>query len=221
MQTGLTNTIKRVDLPSWKKYWKDRGFVTEMMERGMVQREPPEALNRIFHVGPYFIFVVDYRDMSFQYIKGVQKILGYGDDDFYKKKLEYLVELVHPDDIQKVLGLSVHYFTFLEQQPLEKKLDFRPSINFRIRKADGNYLRVLEQVICLKADEEGRITHALKYLTDISHLNYSDEVVLAFLNTKENDGQQFYSFRLDETDVASDQRVVKDDFSGREKEILS
>ena len=82
-------------------------------------------------------------------------------------------------------------------------------------------MRVLEQVISLKTDDEGRVTHALKYFTDISHLNYSDEVVLAILNTKENDGQQFYTFKIEEKESTAKDSVVNEDFSGREKEILS
>lgn len=221
MQADSDPVIKRIDIPGWKRYWDDQGFVAEMTERGMIRREPPEALNHVFHVGPYFACVVDYRDMSFQYIKGLENILGHDANILYTKKLEHLVEWVHPEDVQKVLGLAVHYFTFLGQQPLEKRLDFWPSINFRMRKANGDYLRVLEQVICLQVDEEGRITHALKYFTDISHLNYSGEVVLAVLDTKDNTGKQFYTWKANSAGANGTDNIVKTDLSEREKDILA
>jgi DNA-binding CsgD family transcriptional regulator len=221
MRTEISNSVKGVDLPTWKRYWRDKGFLTEMEERDMIRRDPPDALNRVFHVGPFFACVVDYRDLSFQYITGLESVLGYDADDLYKKNLDYLAQLVHPEDVQKVLGLAVHYFAFLDQQPTEKRFDFWPSINFKMRKIDGQYLRVLEQVICLKADAEGRITHALKYFTDISHLNYSDEVVLAIIDTKDKSGQKFYTFKAKNASSYESGKWVKEEFSDREKEILS
>ena len=90
-----------------------------------------------------------------------------------------------------------------------------------MKKANGEYLRVLEQVICLKIDDQGRVTHALKYFTDISHLNYSNEVVLSVVNTKEQNGQRFYTFNLEEKESPPKDLVVRADFSDREKEVLT
>jgi DNA-binding CsgD family transcriptional regulator len=206
--------------PDWKKFWDGRGFASEMQSFGIMNKRP-EVINRIFHTGPYFMVVVDYSTMCFEYVQGVDQMLGFSSKEFNDGKLDFLVNLIHPEDKEKVLGLAVHYYKFLDEQPQEKRMDFKVSINFRLRKADGTYLKVLEQVIGLHIDEEGRITHALKYFTDISHLNYSNEVVFAILDDKEEERQRFYTFNLEEKSVPQLKDTTTSTLSNREIEVLN
>ena len=132
-----------------------------------------------------------------------------------------MVRLVHPDDVEKVLGLAVHYQHFLDQQPIANQLDYKVSINFRMQKANGEYIRVLEQVICLALDGNGKVTHALKYFTDISHMHYSEEVVFSILDDKQEHDQQFYTFNLEEKSVPQINKKKNTTFSERERELVA
>ncbi len=212
--------LQKLALPDWKKFWDGRGFALEMQSKGIFDKKP-EVINRIFHTGPYFMVVVNYSNMSFEYVQGVDQMLGFSSKEFNEGKLDFLVNLIHPEDKEKVLGLAVHYYKFMDVQPVEKRMDFKVSINFRLLKADGSPLKVLEQVIGLNMDEAGRITHALKYFTDISHLNYSNEVVFAILDDKDNENQQFYTFNLEEKVVPQVKDTDTATFSNREIEVLN
>ena len=213
--------LRKLPLPEWKKFWANRGFVKQMEAKGILKKEPPQVIQKIFHVGPYFLVVVDYRDLSFDYVYGPDKMLGIPDEEFYKSNLEFLVDLIHPQDREKVMGLAVNYYKFLDLQPLHKRLDFKVSVNFRVRKANGDYVRVLEQVATLDLNAEGKVSHVLKYFTDISHMNYSDEVVLSIFDDTGEQQQEFYTFNLEEKNnpVISEQENTV--FSDRERELVT
>jgi PAS domain S-box-containing protein len=218
--TSVEQKLQRLDVPEWKKFWTERNFAEYLKEKKIVNRNLPDVIDKIFHTGPYFFIVTDYRDMSVQYARGIEKMLGYSNEEVYTGKMDFIVNLLHPDDKSKVLGLAVHYFNFLDHQPTDKQLDFKASINFRFRKTDGSYVRVLEQVISLETDKNGKITHALKYFTDISHLKYSDEVIFAIMNDKGED-QQFYTFNLEDNSIPQLSNRDKSILSPREIEILA
>jgi DNA-binding CsgD family transcriptional regulator len=220
--TPLLNlSPQKLGAPAWKKYWEDREFAKEIIERGIVEKQLPETINRIFYTGPYFILVADYRDMSLHYMKGVEGMLGIAPEKVKNFDITTIVALVHPDDVEKLFGLGVHYFNFLDQQPMERRLDFKASINFRLKKTDGKYIKVIEQIVSLNMDENGKITYAIKYVTDISHLDYSTEVVLAIFDDKAQGDQKFYTFSIVEKKVPQTNEDVNATFSNREKEVLS
>jgi DNA-binding CsgD family transcriptional regulator len=208
-------------LPEWKKFWNDRGFAEEMKTKGIVDKAIPDAVNKIFHTGRYFLIVANYSNMSVEYIKDADQMLGFSNEEIVHGKIEFLTSLLHPEDAGKVFGLSVHYQKFLDIQPANKRLDFKASINFRIRTAQGEYMKVLEQVVGLHLDPEGRITHALKYFTDISHMRYSDDVVFSILDDKHEQGQRFYTFNLETKKVPNANADEQTTLSDREKEIIS
>src|SRR3954466_12371890 len=98
-----TTTIapKRADSPAWKQFWVDRGFAKEMKDGGIIDAAPPEVVNKIVQTGPYFMVVVDYRDMSYSHASGIEKVLGYSKEELYRRKFEFLTEILHPDDKEK------------------------------------------------------------------------------------------------------------------------
>ena len=212
--------LEKLTLDDWKKFWNSRGFTAEITPNGILDRNP-DVIKRIIPTGPYFTVVVNYTNMSFDYVQGVSQLTGFSSQEFYDGKMDFLLGLIHPDDSEKVLGLTAHYYSFLDLQPTGKRLDFKAGINFRLRKADGQYVKVLEQIIGLHMDEEGRITNALKYFTDISHLNHSNEVVCSILDDMNNERQQFYTFDLEVKTAPEVKGQPTPAFSDRELEVLS
>jgi DNA-binding CsgD family transcriptional regulator len=211
---------QRVGVAQWKQFWNDKAFCQDIVTKGIV-RKTPDLLKRIFHVGPYFFVVINYVDMNFELVKGTEQILGFTDEQMYEGKPDFLVSLLHPDDRDKVLGLAVHYYNFLDAQPPAKRMNFKVSLNLRLRQSNGQYVKVLEQVIALNADQNGRITHALKYFTSIAHLQYSNEVVLSILDDKQHGDQNFYTFDLEEKTHPSFTERSNGTLSSREKEVLA
>jgi DNA-binding CsgD family transcriptional regulator len=220
--TNTTLLPRPLTIPEWKKYFSDKYVEREMIANHAVDQLAPSVINKVLEIGHHYEMVIDYRDGRVIFIRGFEEVLGISPDILTKGKFEFLVSLVHPDDVEKVLGLSVHYYKFIESQPMDKRLSFKASLNFRMKKSDGTYIKVLEQVVFLAKDETGKITHGFKHFTDISHFHYSNEVVLAVLDDdKDAQRQQLYTFNLEKKVMeginAKDVRV----FSERELEILT
>lgn len=211
---------QKIGLPQWKKYWSDKRLCNDLIRKGIV-KEAPEVMKKIFHVGPYFLIVINYATQSFELVQGCEQMLGFPDQDMYDGKVDFLAELLHPEDRDKVLGLAMHFYQFVDRQPKERRLDFRVSLNFRMRNSSGQYTKMLEQVVALKMDEEGRVTHALKYFTSISHLQYTNEVVLSVLDEGEDGRQQFYTFDLEDGSRSSFNGGAETTLSAREREVLA
>jgi DNA-binding CsgD family transcriptional regulator len=221
MKDPITNEIKPIkrSLSEWRKFWEQREFVVKKQKEAVVNNAP-EFIKKIFHTGPYFVMVIDYQTMSYDYANGIEKVLGYTNEEAYEGKYEFLARLVHPDDMEKLFGLSIYYHQFVDRCDISNKLNFKGSINFRIRKKDGEYIKVLEEVIGLKLDENGKITHALKYFTEISRISYSNEIILAILDDKEEGNQKFYTFDLEEKQVKGSAKTENYSLTKRELEIL-
>src|SRR5882757_2223933 len=98
-----TITPKRADHPAWKQFWVDRGFAREMKSDGIIVDEMPPVANKIIQTGPYCMVVVDYRDMSYSHASGIEQLLGYTKETLYEGKFEFLMNILHPEDKEKVL----------------------------------------------------------------------------------------------------------------------
>jgi hypothetical protein len=61
-------TPQRTDTPAWKQFWVDRGFAKEIKDDGIAD-SPPDVVKKIVQTGPYFMIVVDYRDMSYSHTR--------------------------------------------------------------------------------------------------------------------------------------------------------
>jgi len=194
----------------FQKFWLDRNFAVDLSHAGVVTI--PDVARKVFHTGPYFYIVDNYTTMKFVHVYGATAFLG-----FEPTCVAELIDVLHPDDKEKVLGLAVHYQKFLDEQSSTKRLDFWGSLNFRIRHAQGHYIHVLEQAIGLMQDSDGRLTHALKYFTNISHMPYSDEIILTILDNTEPENQHFYTFSIESTPSGLQ---AHSNFSTRELEIL-
>ncbi|MGL1659474.1 hypothetical protein ACSTH1_23510, partial [Vibrio parahaemolyticus] len=76
----------------------------------------------------------------------------------------------HPEDQKWYTNFENEVGKFLHGLPVEKRMSYKVRMDFRVRKKDGNYIRVLYQNICIQLFENGNIHRSLGLMTDISHL---------------------------------------------------
>ncbi len=135
---------------------------------------------RFIVLGNQFFYLMDMQ--NYQCVMAhpnIKKILGYEQDEF--KSFKELFELVHPDDFDFVLAFSAKSIAYSREISNKSILSIDPygisfSIDHRMKKADGNYIRLNRQTICVKADRKGNMVYALAIFTDISHLNHKNYI---------------------------------------------
>lgn len=123
----------------------------------------------IFHVGRYYYYIVNIAKVEMEFVSDeIREVLGLSDP--YDFSVEYVFEHIHPDD-QRRFALYEHHVTdFFSKLPPDKVLKYKVSYDFRLRRADGEYLWILMQTVTIQSNDEGAVIRVLGVQTDISHL---------------------------------------------------
>lgn len=209
--------LSPLPLPLWRQYWQKNINDRLPAEAGKLLSKVP-SMENAFLIGRNFTVVMDYSKLSYLQLQGAfEKILGYAPQQVLDGGVEFLYTILHPEDREKVAALSVYFHDFVHSQPVEKRKMIKTNLNFRMKAANGYYVRLLEQVIVIDLDANGLIAYTLKHFTDISHLPYTDDVTLSFVDESATGDQLPYTVVVERSQAKSPKRQV---FTLRELEIL-
>ena len=135
---------------------------------------------------PHFYWIFDYREQKFYHVKGnFEQITGYNKGLIENSRTEYIVSFLYPEDREKALELTAYFHAFVARQPAETRKNYKASMDFRIKRADGKYIRLMEHTAILELNDEGRILSVIKFFTEITHLNKENKVQLTLLNDEQ------------------------------------
>ena len=170
-----------------------------------------KRLNDIFHVGAYYYYVFDIKNLQFKFLSsGIKDVLGFPADEV---SVQFLMSLIHPDDQAVFLNHEAAVIDFAKSLPNDKLPKYKMSYDYRLRTASGVYKRILQQVVSLKYDVNNNLLYTFGVHTDISHLKKNSESVLSFIGLE---GEPSYiDVRPKEIYKPSGEL-----FTPREKEIL-
>jgi len=163
----------------------------------------------IFQVGNYYYFVLNVRKSMFEIISPeIEQVLGYplGTID-----LPFFAGLIHPDDLPIFLNFEGAVEKFFSGLSGERLFKYKVQYDFRVRKADGNYIRVLNQLVIIQHDEDNVRTFVVN--TDISHLKRELRPIISFVGLE---GEPSYL----NVDVRNIFKPTKALFTNRERQIL-
>lgn len=163
----------------------------------------------IFHVGDYYYFIMNVRKSVIETVSPeVEKILGYPAD---KINLAFFGDLMHPDDLPYFLNFETAITNFFNGMSGQRIFKYKVQYDFRLRKADGTYARILNQFVVLEHQEDNVRTFVIN--TDITHLKKETKPLLSFLGME---GEPSYY----NVDVQNIFKPTKPFFTNREKDIL-
>jgi DNA-binding CsgD family transcriptional regulator/PAS domain-containing protein len=196
-----------------------REIIENLPSDDELQNYKQELLNEISSdtfvvLNNQFFYITDLRQFNNVYVhKNIRLILGYDPD--YFKSMENVYSLIHPEDRDFVMAFSKKIITHsrevrnipsLQQDPL--KISF--SIDFRIKKSNGQYLRVNRVTSCIKLDRKGNVVYAISVFTDIDRLKKSNNISCSW------SGDESGLFSIDDLIKEYPHSI----FSDRELEIL-
>jgi DNA-binding CsgD family transcriptional regulator len=170
--------------------------------------------DRMVVLNNQFFYITDLQSFKNVYIhKNLKHVLGYEPDHF--KSMENIYKTIHPEDHDFVLAFSKKTVSYSREPGLKPILEKDPykitfSIDFRIRKSDGKYIRVNRLSSCVNLDREGNLVYAIALYTDIDHLKKTNNIS--------------YSWSGDDLGLFSVEDLIKEYpasiFSKREMEVL-
>jgi len=203
MNTALFN---REATNIWKKVQNDLVIGQLQLELGLNKK-----LLNFFQAGNHFYFVFNFINISFEFVSDdVLPVLGYDPPEF---NIGLLLENIHPDDRPWFLNFESKGREFFTTLPVEKLTRYKARYDFRVRKKDREYLRLLIQIMVLEHDDEGQIFRNLGVFTDITHLKHEGKPMLSFIGF---DGEPSYI----DVDVKEVFTVSTEYLTKREKQIL-
>jgi len=132
------------------------------------------ALPGILLLPDQFMYAVDYDRSELFAAQGFERVLGYPD---HEVDLRSIFTYIHPDDAPAVTAIVERALRQLFVAPISV-LPFSSvmSLDYRIRKANGSYIKMLRQVTVLGVHPNGRAISTLSICKDISNIKQSDRI---------------------------------------------
>jgi DNA-binding CsgD family transcriptional regulator len=130
-----------------------------------------EQLDRIDQssVALYDMSCLQYRFLTSRF----KFLLGFETEEARTEGMSYFFELMNPDDLAVFFDTSLSAFRFLYSLPVEERKDYKTCQDFRIRRADNRWIRMLQQIVVLELDRKGNIWLVL-IVNDLSPLKDRD-----------------------------------------------
>ncbi|RYE52838.1 MAG: hypothetical protein EOP48_15630, partial [Sphingobacteriales bacterium] len=95
--------------------------------------------------------------------------------------VDNLPDMIHPDDFPYFIGFEARVTDFFTKLPVDQVMSYKVSYDYRMRKANGNYLRILHQVTTIQSDSNGAVLRVLGVHTDITNLKKENGSTLSFI----------------------------------------
>lgn len=170
-----------------------------------------KKLLNFFQVGDYYYYIFNFQTLDFEIVSsGMEKMLGYSTDKF---TIDFFMSLVHPDDISWLVSFENRISRFFAEIPQEKIMKYKNRYDLRLRKKDGNYIRILHQASIAQMDKNGALIRTLGVHTDITHLKAEGKPVMSLIGL---DGEPSYI----DIDVKNDYIESVEILTSREKDVL-
>jgi hypothetical protein len=173
--------------------------------------EVHKKLLNIFHTGDYYHYLFNIRRMDYEYISSEMPLmLGYPMEHL---NMPFFLSLIHPEDVPYFMEFEKQVVKFFNSINDEQVLKYKVRYDYRVKKADGQYIRILHQMLTIIPDEAGIYIHAFCVHTDITYLKPTGIPLLSFIGLE---GEPSY------IDVGSKMKfdASQEHLGKREKEVL-
>lgn len=189
--------------------------LSEHTIEGDLDLEIYKKLFNAFHIGSYYYYVFNAKHVCFDFMSPqIKDVLGYKIDEL---DVTGLIEKIHPEDQPYFLNYELKTIEFFSELSLDQIPKYKISYDYRLRKKNGEYIRILQQVLTIDFNQEGTMIRTLGVHTDISHIksphNLALRPALSFIGL--NGEPSYYDIDVKEIFKTSSLQFTK-----RENEIL-
>lgn len=169
--------------------------------RAKVDLKLDEFISSIFSIGPFYVFIIDFSDMTVSNLSSsFGRIHGIPSDNV--TTIDQILSLIHPDDLTFVSNAeSKAIQCYYEGIAKGKILEYKTIYNFRLKIASGAYELFNHQAIVFETDENGKYLRSLNIHTNINHITTTNNYNLSLLGLNEN--PSYFNINLSKESNAS------------------
>lgn len=139
---------------------------------------PQENLKSLNTIGQAYHFIFDYVYFRMIYVEpDFTTVSGYAPENLLTGAYGFLYDILHPDDrlpLLKIIKKINQHWKCSHPNSLRPHVSF----SYRIRKKNGNYIRLLHEWIETSSDSQGKLMYGLERCTDITHWQGENATVL-------------------------------------------
>ncbi|GAB3959299.1 hypothetical protein GCM10028805_55150 [Spirosoma harenae] len=122
---------------------------------------------------------------TFQYVGiwgNLENLLGWTKEEYFDGGVAFYVSKFLSADQLGFAVISQHINDYVETLSRSEQQQLRILFDYKMTRSDGIQVRIGQESLILKSDEEGRILYFLALASDISHLKKDGYQHLAFIN---------------------------------------
>ncbi len=136
-------------------------------------------LGNAYNFGDFFYYLFNLATQRFDFVGDeVYQVLGIESKDLDPI---YFKNNMHPSDLDAYLEMEKIGAQFLFYSEPNQQFNYRIRYDCRIRHSDGNYVRILHQILPVKGVKDGSTFRILGVFTDISHLKMEGEISFSLI----------------------------------------
>jgi DNA-binding CsgD family transcriptional regulator len=171
-------------------------------------------LERLDAIEGSSVVLYDLYRQKYVFLTGSFKfLLGYSREEAIEQGPQYFYRQMHPADLPIVLDSVTKCLRFLYGIEMAERKDYKLSFDFRIRRADGRFIRLLQQIVVLETDRRGNIWLILA-INDLLREGSLEEPASRQLRNLKN-GKNYLFLPAEETGTGK-----RPELSKREIEVL-
>jgi DNA-binding CsgD family transcriptional regulator len=160
------------------RIWQSQPYGPEQDSNGfqhLIHTNPALAL--MLNISPCLTWILNVRTGRYTFVsEQAERLLGYPTHSFTKRGIELTCQLLHPEDADLFCRFMGQIWKYLVSLPANRREAHQYNCDYRLRKSDGSYVRLLEKTIVLQTDRKGNITHLLGVCTDITDWKKNDSM---------------------------------------------
>lgn len=166
------------NLETARSLWREIAKYTANKEFSL-ELDIHKRLLNIFHVGNFYYYIFNCAEAKIEFISdSMCSILGHEKSYF---TVENLPDMIHPGDFPYFIEFEARVTNFFTKLPADQVMSYKVSYDYRMRKANGEYIRILHQVTTIQSDDNGAVLRVLGVHTDITNLKKENGSTLSFI----------------------------------------
>lgn len=127
-------------------------------------------LRRLDSVDGISVGVFDMSAMGYAFLtERFHFLAGLSADTAKQRGMAYFLERVHPEDLPLLLQTTIAAFRYLSGLSPSERTEYKTSVDFRIRRGDDIWIRIIQQIVVLELTRHGEIWLVL-IVNDLSPL---------------------------------------------------
>lgn len=131
---------------------------------------------------PCAVYILDYATQQYIFVSESDKnITGYSNEEHMKMgQFAFFSECLHPTDAKLFMTqVFVKFIDTAKQMSGNEIKNCRFSLNYRLKRKDGVYIKILQQSVVLETNTEGYPLLSLGLLTDITEHKSDNKMILS------------------------------------------